>query len=64
LKVTRIANFAVRLNGISRIAGAAQCCSVLPNSVRRVLVIAGDEQTFELPIGYEERLQSFLDNHI
>jgi predicted anti-sigma-YlaC factor YlaD len=39
-------------------------CSVLLDSVRKVLVISGDEQTFELPIGYEERLHSFLDNHI
>lgn len=39
-------------------------CSVLLDSVRKVLVISGDEQTFELPIGYEERLRSFLDKHI
>jgi hypothetical protein len=36
----------------------------LLDSVRKVLVISGDEQTFELPIGYEERLHSFLDRHI
>jgi len=39
-------------------------CSVLLDSVRKVLVIFGDEQTFELPMGYEERLHSFLENHI
>ena len=39
-------------------------CSVLLDSVRKVLVICGDEQTFELPMGYEARLHSFLDTHI
>jgi hypothetical protein len=39
-------------------------CSVLLDSVRKVLVISGDEQTFELPMGYEERLHSFLESHI
>jgi len=39
-------------------------CSVLLDSVRKVLVISGDEQTFELPMGFEARLHSFLDGHI
>ena len=39
-------------------------CSVLLDSVRKVLVISGDEQKFELPMGYEERLHCFLDSHI
>lgn len=39
-------------------------CSVLLDSVRKVLVITGDEQTFELPMGYEERLHSFLERHL
>jgi anti-sigma factor RsiW len=39
-------------------------CSVLLDSVRKVLVISGDEHTFEILIGYEERLHSFLDSHI
>ena len=39
-------------------------CSVLLDSVRKVIVISGDEQTFELPMGYEQRLQTFLDRHI
>ena len=44
----------------------SQCrrCSVLLDSVRKVLIISGDEQTFELPLGYEERLHSFLESHI
>ncbi len=39
-------------------------CSVLLDSVRKVLVICGDEQMFELPIGYEERLNAFLNSHL
>jgi hypothetical protein len=39
-------------------------CSVLLDSVRKVLVISGDEQTFELPMGYEERLHSFLESRM
>lgn len=36
-------------------------CSVLLDSVRRVLVITADERTFEVPPGFSERLHRFLD---
>lgn len=39
-------------------------CSVLLDSVRKVVVITGDERTFELPLGYEKRLRAFLDSRI
>ena len=39
-------------------------CSVLLDSVRKVLVVSGDDRTFELPIGYEDRLHAFLSSHI
>ena len=39
-------------------------CSVLMDSVRKVIVIVGDEQTFELPIGFEQRLHSFIESRI
>jgi hypothetical protein len=39
-------------------------CSVLLDSVRKVLVIVGDEQTFELPIGFEQRLHAFIERRI
>jgi len=39
-------------------------CSVLMDSVRKVIVIVGDEQTFEVPIGFSQRLHAFIDNHI
>lgn len=41
-----------------------RCCSVLLDSVRKVVVISGDERTFELPLGYEERLHAFLDSRM
>jgi predicted anti-sigma-YlaC factor YlaD len=39
-------------------------CSAVYNSTRKMLVIVGDEQVFEIPVGYEERLHAFLANHI
>jgi anti-sigma factor RsiW len=39
-------------------------CSVLLDSVRKVLVVSGDNRTFELPMGYEDRLHAFLSSHI
>lgn len=43
-----------------------QCrrCSVLFDSVRKVLVIMGDERTYEVPSGYSERLHRFLDESL
>jgi hypothetical protein len=34
------------------------------DSVRKVIVIVGDEQTFELPIGFEQRLHAFIESRI
>ncbi len=39
-------------------------CSVLLDSVRKVLIVSGDERTFELPLGYEARLHAFLDSRM
>ena len=39
-------------------------CSVLLDSVRKVLLVTGDEHTFEVPIGYEETLHTFIDRHL
>jgi predicted anti-sigma-YlaC factor YlaD len=36
-------------------------CSVLHDSLRKVLIIASDEQTFEVPTGFSERLHVFLN---
>jgi hypothetical protein len=39
-------------------------CSTLLDSTRKVLVISGDDRTFEIPMGYGERLHRFLDNRM
>ena len=39
-------------------------CSVLHDSLRKVLVIVGDERVFEIPSGYSERLHAFLSQHL
>jgi len=39
-------------------------CSVLLDSVRKVLIVSGDDRTFELPMGYEDRLHMFLSSRI
>lgn len=35
-------------------------CSVLVDSTRKMLFIVGDERVFGIPIGFSERLHSFL----
>ena len=39
-------------------------CSTLLDSTRKVLVISGDECTFEVPLGYSERLHRYLDEQL
>ena len=39
-------------------------CSVLHDSLRKVLIIVGDERTFEIPVGYSERLHAFIDRNL
>lgn len=39
-------------------------CSVLQDSLRKMLVIVADERTFEIPIGYSERLHAHIDRQI
>jgi predicted anti-sigma-YlaC factor YlaD len=39
-------------------------CSILYETMRKVLIIAVDEQTFEIPAGYSERLHAFIDQHL
>ena len=38
-------------------------CTVLHDSVRKVIIIAADERTFEIPAGYSERLHAVLDRY-
>ena len=39
-------------------------CTVLHDTLRKVLVIVADERTFELPEGYSERLHDLIDRHL
>jgi sigma54-dependent transcription regulator len=39
-------------------------CSTLLDSTRKVLLISGDERTFEVPLGYSERLHRYLDGKL
>jgi Putative zinc-finger len=39
-------------------------CSTLLDSTRKVLVISGDERTFEVPVGYSERLHQYLNEKL
>jgi Putative zinc-finger len=39
-------------------------CSTLLDSTRKVLVISGDDRTFEVPLGFSERLHSRLTERI
>lgn len=49
---------------ITRHLSYCRRCEVLLDSVRKVLIISGDDRIFEVPAGYEERLHSFLDQHL
>ena len=37
-----------------------EICSAILDSTRNILVLTGDDRTFELPVGYSERLQERL----
>ncbi|HYL15466.1 MAG TPA: zf-HC2 domain-containing protein [Terriglobales bacterium] len=39
-------------------------CTVLVDSTRKMLYVVGDERVFEIPIGFGERLHSFLSERL
>jgi anti-sigma factor RsiW len=39
-------------------------CSVLHDSLRKMLIIVADERVFEISVGYSERLHAFIDRHL
>jgi hypothetical protein len=39
-------------------------CSLLHDTLRKVLIVVGDERAFEIPLGYSERLHAFIDRQI
>jgi hypothetical protein len=41
-----------------------EICSAILDSTRNILVLTGDNRTFELPVGYSERLHERLEGEI
>jgi Putative zinc-finger len=41
-----------------------QICSAILDSTRNILVLTADDRTFELPVGYSERLHERLEAEI
>jgi len=41
-----------------------EICSAILDSTRNVLVLMADERTFELPLGYSERLHERLEREL
>jgi hypothetical protein len=41
-----------------------EVCSAILDSTRNILVLTADNRTFELPVGYSERLHARLDKAI
>ena len=70
---TVIANLSNYLDGelapemrqkIERHLRGCRRCSAVYDSTRKMLVIVADERTFEIPMGYSERLHAFIDQHL
>jgi len=41
-----------------------EICSAILDSTRNILILTGDERTFELPVGFSERLHARLREEI
>lgn len=41
-----------------------EICSAILDSTRNILILTGDERTFELPVGFSERLHERLREEI
>ena len=41
-----------------------QICSAILDSTRNILVLTADERTFELPVGFSERLHERLEREL
>jgi anti-sigma factor RsiW len=41
-----------------------QICSAILDSTRNILVLTADERTFELPVGFSERLHQRLEREL
>ena len=47
---------------IERHLRSCRRCNAVYDSTRKMLVITGDEQVFEVPDGFGDRLHSFVDS--
>jgi anti-sigma factor RsiW len=47
---------------IERHLSGCRHCAAIYDSTRNILTLVGDERTFELPVGYGERLHSRLQS--
>jgi len=45
---------------IERHLGHCEICSAILDSTRNILILTADDRTFELPVGYSERLHKRL----
>ena len=41
-----------------------RCCTVLVDSLRKTVIIVGDERVFEVPLGYSQRLHRVLSERL
>lgn len=54
---------ALRTEIVEHLRGCHRC-SVLVDTTRKVIYVAGDDRVFELPIGYSERLHDIIDKRL
>ena len=52
------------LKDIERHLENCEVCSAILDSTRNILVLTADERTYELPLGYSERLHARLEKVI
>jgi predicted anti-sigma-YlaC factor YlaD len=48
------------LEAVEKHVGNCEVCSAVLDSTRNVLVLTADDRTYELPVGYSERLHEKL----
>ena len=52
------------LEDIERHLEHCEICSAILDSTRNILVLTADNRTFELPVGYSERLHKRLEEEL
>ena len=51
---------AALLNAVQRHLETCEVCSAILDSTRNILVLTADDRTYELPVGFSERLHAKL----